>query len=193
MQAEAYIALGTKVENIFAQSGNPSRVMHLQKAFNASRRYGRGLKWTGYTVHDAASLLLRYLKTLPEPLVPYQFYELFTTGFHTEGEQIVQGNHEQDRAAIKKARIAKLRRNILDLPPLSRTMLLYILDLLAVFASLAEDNQMTSTRLVSLFQPSLLARPPASMSSNEHEFALRIMVFMVDHQNEFLMESLKAR
>ena len=175
--------------------------MHLQKTFDAPRRYGKGLKWTGYTVHDAASLLLRYLKTLPEPCVPYQFYEPFTTGFHKEGERIVQEDHEQDlsevvvvgRAAIKQARIAKLRRNILDLPPLSRTMLLYLLDLLAVFASLAEDNQMTATRLVSLFQPSLLARPPASMNSDEHELALNIMVFMVDHQNEFLMESLKAR
>ena len=189
------------MENIFAQPGNPSRVLHLQKVFDAPRRYGKGLKWTGYTVHDAATLLLRYLKTLPEPLIPHQYYEHFTTGYHIERERSVQEDHAQDlsevgemnRAATKQARIAKLRKNVLDLPPLSRTMLLYLLDLLAVFASLAEDNRMTATRLVSLFQPSLLARPPALMSSDEQELALNIMVFMVDHQNEFLMESLKAR
>jgi hypothetical protein len=71
---------GTDVEDIFATNGNPVRVRELQEAFDSQPRYGKGLVWNGYTVHDCASVVLRYAKTLPEPVVPYGLYDEFING-----------------------------------------------------------------------------------------------------------------
>jgi hypothetical protein len=45
---------------------------------NLHQKYGKGLDWTGYSVYDAATCLLRYLKRLPEPVIPYDLYNKFT-------------------------------------------------------------------------------------------------------------------
>lgn len=39
--------------------------------------YGLDLNWEGYTVHDAASVLRRYLNKLPDPVIPFKFYQPF--------------------------------------------------------------------------------------------------------------------
>src|SRR5690349_326516 len=67
----------TDVEGIFRLSGSAKRIKDLQTIFNSPDRYGKGLDWTGYTVHDAANILRRYLNQLPEPIVPLEFYEKF--------------------------------------------------------------------------------------------------------------------
>lgn len=57
--------------------GSPKRLRELQIAFDSPPRYGKSLDWTGYTAHDAACLLTRYLTTLPEPVIQLDFYEEF--------------------------------------------------------------------------------------------------------------------
>src|SRR5271155_3170014 len=89
-QGEGYVAVlsdaclkdlitgaATDVEGIFRLSGSAKRIKDLQHIFNLPPKYGKGLDWTGYTVHDAANILRRYLNRLPEPIVPLTFYEQF--------------------------------------------------------------------------------------------------------------------
>lgn len=68
---------GLKVEGIFRVAGASRRVKELQYIFSTPPEYGRKLNWEGYTVHDAASLIRRFLNNLPEPLVPLDLYEEF--------------------------------------------------------------------------------------------------------------------
>lgn len=68
---------GLKVEGIFRVAGASRRVKELQYIFSTPPEYGRKLNWEGYTVHDAASLIRRFLNNLPEPLVPLDLYEQF--------------------------------------------------------------------------------------------------------------------
>lgn len=46
--------------------------------FDTPPRYGKDFDWTGYSVHDAASVLRRYLNSLPEPVIPAGLYLDFT-------------------------------------------------------------------------------------------------------------------
>ncbi|ODV62527.1 RhoGAP-domain-containing protein, partial [Ascoidea rubescens DSM 1968] len=56
---------GLDVEGIYRLGGSAKRVKSLQLIFNTPPDYGKKLDWNGYTVHDAASLLRRYLNSLP--------------------------------------------------------------------------------------------------------------------------------
>ncbi|KAK6455923.1 GTPase activating protein for RHO [Scheffersomyces xylosifermentans] len=68
---------GFTVEGIFRVGGSSKRLKELQVIFNSPPDYGKSLNWDGYTVHDAASILRRYLNALPEPLIPLDLYEAF--------------------------------------------------------------------------------------------------------------------
>ena len=128
------------MENIFYQSGSAKNVFELQGIFDMPDRYGKGLDWSQYLVHDAASLVLRYLKTLPEPVIPFDCYSLFIACLSRD-------------AATKDTMtsIAEFQDCVINLSPLNRQLLLYLLDLLAVFASKSQINHMTSSRLVAVF------------------------------------------
>ena len=68
---------GLKVEGVFRVGGSSRRIKELQLIFNLPPDYGKKLNWDGYTVHDSASVLRRYLNSLPEPLIPLESYEKF--------------------------------------------------------------------------------------------------------------------
>ena len=62
-------------ENIFCVSGSALRLQKLEVKFHELPRYGKGQGWCGYTVQDAAAILLRYLQRLQEPIHPSQQVE----------------------------------------------------------------------------------------------------------------------
>lgn len=71
-------SIGLEVEGIFRISGSAKRVNALEFQFDQSTSsYGLDLNWEGYTVHDAASLFRRYLNRLPDPVIPFEYYQQF--------------------------------------------------------------------------------------------------------------------
>ena len=179
----------TDVEGIFRLSGSAKRIKELQAIFDSPDRYGKGLDWTGYTVHDAANIFRRYINQLPQPIVPLEFYEKFREPLRNHLSQAVGdveaqaqdiGNFDHDEA------IATYQRLITELPPLNRQLLLYILDLLAVFASKSDVNLMTSANLAAIFQPGLLSHPSHDMSPENYRLSQDVLIFLVDNQDSFL-------
>ncbi|KAM4057601.1 rhoGAP domain-containing protein [Hirsutella rhossiliensis] len=170
---------GTDVKDIFAVSGHPTLVMRLQTAFETPPKYGTNHSLAPYSVHDAAGVLLRYLKSLPEPIVSYSHYEQFVDEISPAMEA---SSHDWETEAISIA-----QRSIRALPSLSRQLWLYLRDIMAVFASKSDDNQMPALRLVSAFQPSILSGPPATMDADAHHLTIRITVFLVENQDHFLL------
>ena len=65
-------------EGIFRVSGSNRRINELQAIFDLPPRYGKDLDWTGYSPHDAASVLRRFLNSMPEPVIPQDLYRSFT-------------------------------------------------------------------------------------------------------------------
>ncbi|KAI0180143.1 RhoGAP-domain-containing protein [Hypoxylon sp. FL1284] len=179
----------TGIEGIFRLSGSEKRIKELKTQFNSPDRYGKGLVWDGYTVHDAANVFRRYLNDLPEPVVPLDLYERFRDPLRghtkqavgdTEGSQLVDNFDEADA-------IVKYQQLITELPPLNRQLLLYILDLLAVFAAKAEENRMTAQNLAAIFQPGMLSHPQHAMAPEEYRLNQCVIIFLIENQDHFLI------
>ncbi|RMD42438.1 hypothetical protein DV735_g2638, partial [Chaetothyriales sp. CBS 134920] len=180
----------TDVEGIFRLSGSAKRIKDLQTIFNSPDRYGKGLDWTGYTVHDAANILRRYLNQLPEPIVPLEFYERFREPLRKyqarplyNGEMLpIDLSVDQHREAV-----VAYQKLITELPPLNRQLLLYILDLLAVFASKSDLNRMTAANLAAIFQPGIISHPNHDMAPMEYRLSQDVLIFLIENQDHFLI------
>ncbi|KAI1062872.1 hypothetical protein LB507_005879 [Fusarium sp. FIESC RH6] len=179
----------THIEGIFRLSGSEKRIKELKTIFDSPDRYGKGLVWDGYTVHDAANVLRRYLNDLPEPVVPLDLYEKFRDPLRgatkqavgdAEGPQFVENFNE-------KAAIVQYQQLITELPPLNRQLLLYILDLLAVFAAKADENRMNSQNLAAIFQPGMLSHPAHAMAPEEYRLNQCVIIFLIENQDHFLI------
>lgn len=162
----------------------------MKLAFDSPDRYGKGLDWTGYTVHDAANILRRYFNQLPEPIIPLEFYERFREPLRNHQAQAVghmdlqaptAGPFDPDQA------IRAYQALITELPPLNRQLLLYILDLLAVFASKSDLNKMTTANLAAIFQPGLLSHPQHDMAPAEYRLSQDVLIFLIENQDHFLI------
>ncbi|ODH28765.1 hypothetical protein ACO22_03885 [Paracoccidioides brasiliensis] len=179
----------TDVEGIFRLSGSAKRIKDLQEAFDSPDRFGKGLDWTGYTVHDAANILRRYLNQLPEPIVPLDFYESFRDPLRRYQAQAVgdrDAASEEEEGFDHAKAVATYQDLIKKLPPLNRQLLLYILDLLTVFASKSEVNRMTAANLAAIFQPGLLSHPAHDMSPKEYKLSQDVLIFLIENQDNFL-------
>ncbi|RMZ79551.1 hypothetical protein DV737_g3409, partial [Chaetothyriales sp. CBS 132003] len=180
----------TDVEGIFRLSGSAKRIKDLQAIFNSPDRYGKGLDWTGYTVHDAANILRRYLNQLPEPIVPLEFYERFREPLRSfqarpmeNGEMLpIDLSVDQHSEAV-----VAYQKLITELPPLNRQLLLYILDLLAVFASKSDLNRMTAANLAAIFQPGIISHPNHDMAPMEYRLSQDVLIFLIENQDHFLI------
>lgn len=168
--------IATNIEGIFRLSGSAKRIKDLQTIFNSPDKYGKGLDWTGYTVHDAANIFRRYLNQLPEPIIPLDFYARFREPLQCAPE------HFDAHAAIHSYQVL-----IGKLPALNRQLLLYILDLLAVFASKSEQNLMNASNLAAIFQPGLINHPEHDMSPGDYKLSQDVLVFLITNQDHFLL------
>ncbi|QSZ37603.1 hypothetical protein DSL72_008702 [Monilinia vaccinii-corymbosi] len=180
----------TNVEGIFRLSGSEKRIKELKTIFDSPDRYGKGLDWAGYTVHDAANVLRRYLNLLPEPIVPLDLYSPFREPLRGHTMAAVGdsdgGPQFSDNFDINKA-IVTYQQLITELPPLNRQLLLYILDLLAVFASKSDENRMTAVNLAAIFQPGMLSHPEHDMAPAEYRLSQDVLIFLIENQDHFLI------
>lgn len=166
----------TETEGIFRLNGSAKRIKDLQNIFDEPPKYGKGLDWSGFTVHDAANILRRYLNHLPDPIIPYDWYNAF--------RQPLKENWPKNKT------IPKMQELVSSLPSFNRQLLLYILDLLAVFASKAELNRMTSENLSAIFQPGLITHPDHDMIPHEYKLSQEVLVFLIDNQSHFLLDNM---
>jgi hypothetical protein len=181
--------LATHIEGIFRLSGSEKRIKELKTVFDSPDRYGKGLVWDGYTVHDAANVLRRYLNDLPEPVVPLDLYEKFREPLRGATRQAAgdaEGPQFVENFDINGA-IARYQQLITELPPLNRQLLLYLLDLLAVFAAKSDENRMNSQNLAAIFQPGMLSHPAHAMAPEEYRLNQCVIIFLIENQDHFLI------
>ncbi|CAG8624757.1 825_t:CDS:2, partial [Gigaspora rosea] len=163
----------TTTEGIFRLSGSAKRIKELQTIFDSPPVYGKTLTWVGYSVHDAANVLRRYLNHLPDKVIPLVWYDKF---------RAVHVSHKDASVLVEN-----YQKLIQSLPKENQHLLLYILDLLAVFSSKSSQNLMPSKNLASIFQPGILSHPDHDMEPEQYKLSQEVVEFLIDYQNYFLM------
>ncbi|EJF64820.1 Rho GTPase activation protein [Dichomitus squalens] len=167
----------TEVEGTFRVSGSNKRMKELQAAFETPPRYGKDLEWTKeqFTTHDVASVFRRYLTQMPEPVIPHDMYHLFR-------DALAKKPRNEDEV------IATYKRLIRSMPRANQYLLLYVLDLLSVFARKSDKNLMTAKNLAVIFRPALIAHPSHEMSPQEHQLSQDVLEFLIKHQDWFMLD-----
>ena len=183
---------GTDVHGIFRLPGSAKRIKELQAIFDAPDRYGKGLSWEGYTVHDAGSIFRRYVNTLPEPVIPLSHYESYREPIRNHqkeatGDAELPADPKPAEEFNHTRAIETYQKLITELPPLNRQLLLYLLDLLAVFASKSEVNGMDSYNLSAIFQPGILSHPKHDLFPLEYKLSQNVLVYLIMNQDHFLV------
>ncbi|KAF4969837.1 hypothetical protein FSARC_2995 [Fusarium sarcochroum] len=120
---------GQDSDDIFAISGNPVRMSKLQKLFDSPPNYGRRLSFDEFTVHDVAGVLLRYLKSLPEPIVPYAYYANFMEKLMPFTERDLTDEEDAEVLAISTELFK-------EIPVVNRHVVLYVIDNIQYFSAL---------------------------------------------------------
>jgi len=167
----------TEVAGTFRVNGSARRMRELQAAFEAPPRYGKSLDWSKetYTTHDVASVFRRYLTQMPEPVIPHDMY-------HNFRNTLAKSNYDQDEI------IATYKRLIREMPQPNQYLLLYVLDLLSVFARKSDKNLMTPTNLAVIFRPGLISHPTHEMLPSEHALSQQVLEFLIAQQDWFMLD-----
>ncbi|KAG2199657.1 hypothetical protein INT47_005182 [Mucor saturninus] len=166
------------VEGIFRISGSAKRVNALEFQFDQSTSsYGLDLNWEGYTVHDAASLFRRYLNRLPDPVIPFQYYQQF--------RDVMSSNPPKDT----EQRIELFQKLIQSLEPAHQHLLLYLLDILNLFATAEAETKMDIPNLAAVFSPGIL-RHPDHNTPIQYKISQHVIEFLIEFQKLFTMQLL---
>ncbi|KAI0696289.1 Rho GTPase activation protein [Cerioporus squamosus] len=167
----------TEVEGTFRVNGSNKRMRELQAAFETPPRYGKNLDWKKeqFTTHDVASVFRRYLTQMPEPVIPHDMYHLFR-------DALAKKPYNEDEV------IATYKKLIRSMPRANQYLLLYVLDLLSVFARKSDKNLMTAKNLAVIFRPALIAHPTHEMSPQEHQLSQDVLEFLIKHQDWFMLD-----
>ncbi|ELR12986.1 RhoGAP domain containing protein [Acanthamoeba castellanii str. Neff] len=139
-----YLDSVLEVQGIFRLSGGAESVRNLKKAFDTSKDLWNVAlpDFTSSGPHAVASLLKLFMKELPEPLVPNDFYKLFL-------------DLQKERCHDATARLRDLRELIFKMPPAHRAMLAELAGLLRRIANMSKVNQMTPKNLAICLAPNI--------------------------------------
>ncbi|KAI8068637.1 Rho GTPase activation protein [Gongronella butleri] len=154
-------------EGIFRLSGSAKRIGELQQIFNTGPDYGRQLDWKGYSVHDAANIMRRYLNYLPEPVIVPDMCQAFQ-------DVISKQRHDEKVAAFQQL--------IEKMPQLHQYLLFYLLDLLYLFSSFSHTTRMDTFNLASVFTPGILMDPECSLDPAHYKTSQKVVQFLIEHQ-----------
>lgn len=135
----AIIALhksGLNAEGIFRLPGSSNRVKEIKDEFDK----GNIVDLTKEDIHVTASVLKQFLRDLPNPLIPYELYE------------IVIGSYKEDDKTSKEL----LSSSMQFLPKVNAILLYELLKLLKLISNNSEHNKMTTKNLAIVFGPNIL-------------------------------------
>ncbi|KAI8384502.1 Rho GTPase activation protein [Radiomyces spectabilis] len=163
---------GMAVEGIFRLSGSAKRTRMLQTMFDTPDSYGAELDWRGYTVHDAAAVMKRFLNHLPDPVITLEYYRPFKDTMKMS-------------FPTPEAKIDAFQKLIQCLPIAHQYLLLYLLDMLSLFVTAEEYTRMGTQTLASIFAPGILSHPDDELNPAGYEESKHVLQYLIENQENF--------
>ncbi|WVR00063.1 hypothetical protein IAU59_007205 [Kwoniella sp. CBS 9459] len=114
---------------------------------------------------------------MPESIIPFDFYNDFRNILSAR----LSGESSEEET------IAQFKSLIQALPRINLYLLLYVLDLLSVFARHSDQNLMTAPNLALIFQPGIISHPLHAMRPKEHVLSQQVLEYLIQHQDHFLL------
>jgi len=74
------------------------------------------------------------------------------------------------------------------MPRANQYLLLYVLDLLSVFARKSDKNLMTAGNLAVIFRPGIISHPDQELSPQQHKLSQDVLEFLIEQQDWFLLD-----
>ncbi|KAG2185994.1 hypothetical protein INT43_002432 [Umbelopsis isabellina] len=164
---------GLYTEGIFRMSGSARRIGELQRIFDTPPEYGSQLDWTGFSVHDAATILRRFLNYLPEPVIVTKLYQEFR-------DVIDMPISDEEKTMTYQGLLDQL-------PQDHQYLLLYLLDLLALFVDHKSATRMDASNLASIFTPGILCSSEHTMNPAHYKKSQKVVQFLIEHHEHFGM------
>lgn len=167
----------TEVPGTFRVNGSAKRMRDLQALFEEPPKFGKhlDLKQGSNTTHDVASVFRRYLTSMPEPVIP-------TDHYHGFRQAVAKTPFNQEEC------IQTCKRLIHSMPRANQYLLLYVLDLLSVFARKSDINLMTAANLAVIFRPGIISHPDHELSPEQHKLSQDVLEFLIAHQDWFMLD-----
>uniref|UniRef100_A0A7S4J800 Uncharacterized protein n=1 Tax=Guillardia theta TaxID=55529 RepID=A0A7S4J800_GUITH len=144
---------GLKIEGILRVAGSALRIQRLRLLFDVVGDYDVEEE---ADIHTVASLLKLYLRELPEPVVPFEFYQ-----------DLVQLIDTKTEAKVPESKLEKLGRIVCLLPDCNKRLLTALLELAVEIIDNVDVNKMSAQGMATVLGPSLLRpnRPPEDSAS----------------------------
>ncbi|KAM9956469.1 hypothetical protein ACTFIR_003185 [Dictyostelium discoideum] len=147
----------SKAEGLFRLSGSMARCDDLEKRLDSNEIF----PMNKYEPYDAADIIKRYLKTLPEPLLTTQLcqkYEKDILNFHNNNINSSNSNSNSNNDKIENLILEWIEK----LPLENRQLLIYLLSFLQEISysqiKYQKQNAMGEKNLAIVFAPNILTR-----------------------------------
>ncbi|KAF2138185.1 uncharacterized protein K452DRAFT_257120 [Aplosporella prunicola CBS 121167] len=164
-------------------ASNPLLEQLEQEFDSPDRGYGLQLKWEHQknADHQASYILLRYLLTLPDTVIPSSSCPAFREAYlHHSGHSGSTKGQDFDTDGLFQAYYTLLDR----LPQPNRNLLLYMLDLFA--AAISRHGTTMLKKVVKIFRNTIIRSPRSLRSSNEKALNDAILIFLIRYQQKFV-------
>ncbi|KAJ8297144.1 Rho GTPase-activating protein 30 [Rhodotorula toruloides] len=138
---------GSKVPGLMQMQGEPGRIAKLVQIYNTPPDYGEHHDLSIESIHNVTSLLKRYLRDLPEPVLDQRLWRLFQVAC-------------VDSTNSLKARIASAQIILRLLPTPNFSLLVYLVAFLSQMP-LFPENKLSLATVSGIFGAMIMAPRPA--------------------------------
>ncbi|XP_030628099.1 rho GTPase-activating protein 19-like [Chanos chanos] len=176
-----YLGRNLHVEGLFRVPGNSLRQQALREMLNSG--VDIDLETGDYHPNDVASVLKAFLGELPEPLLTHRHYHA-----HLKIADLTLFDEKGNKTSLpdKDRQIEALQLLLTLLPPVNRSLLKLLLDLLYQTAKQQDKNKMSALNLALMFAPHIIW-PKNVTANNLHDNINKLnncIAFLIKHSQK---------
>jgi len=161
---------GYDTEGIFRIPGRTMMINEYKEKFD--KEEDTSLEPLADDIHTVAGILKLYFRELPEPLCPYEFYDMFLGAVTISDEQ---------------TRCKQIKKVLKFLPKIYYKVIAYLVGYLWRLSSHQDKNKMTPNNLAIVFAPSLLKPQNQSLQTQVEDspYAVSFLKTLIEHHDYF--------